>query len=59
MGVGEDCNTGYRDLSRNQTASWAWDMTRIASARPQCEGSRLGGVLAQEIGHMWRRPWRD
>lgn len=37
-----DCNRGCRDLSQNPRVSWALDMSRIAFARPQYEGNRLG-----------------
>jgi hypothetical protein len=39
----EDCKTGYRDPSRNPTASLAWDMSQIALAHRLCEGSMLAG----------------
>lgn len=53
--AGEDCSMGYRDPSRNPKVSWVLDMSRIASGRPQYEGSRLD-AWPEETGHMWRRP---
>ena len=47
----EDCSMDYRDRTRNQEESLAWDMIRTAWARRQCEGSKLGGEV-QEIGRM-------
>ena len=55
MAVDEGYSMGYRDPSRNPKVSWVLDMSRIASGRPQYEGSRLD-AWPEETGHMWRRP---